>query len=71
MTRSLTLDGIGDHAGYEDEGGEFRTRILIVKKRRGLGGGRFGTVVVENREAMRFQVQEVAAIGGIDPGCGR
>ena len=66
MTRSLILDDIVDNAAYEDERDEFRTRIIALKKRRRIGVGEFVTLVFENRETMRFQIQEMARVERMD-----
>ena len=66
MTRSLTLDDIVDNAAYEDERDEFRTRSIALKKRRRIGVGEFVTLVFENRETMRFQIQEMARVERMD-----
>jgi hypothetical protein len=66
MTRSLTLDDIVDNAAYEDERDEFRARIIALKKRRRIGVGEFVTLVFENRETMRFQIQEMARVERMD-----
>ena len=66
MTRSLTLDDIVDNAAYEDARDEFRTRIIALKKRRRIGVGEFVTLVFENRETMRFQIQEMARVERMD-----
>ena len=62
MTRSLTLDDIVDNAAYEDERDEFRTRIIALKKLRRVGVGEFITLMFENRDTMRFQIQEMARV---------
>ena len=66
MTRPLTLDDTVDNAAYEDERDEFRTRIIALKKRRRIGVGEFVTLVFENRETMRFQIQEMARVERMD-----
>ena len=66
MSRSLSLDDIVDNAAYEDERDEFRTRIIALKKRRRIGVGEFVTLVFENRETMRFQIQEMARVERMD-----
>ena len=66
ITRSLTFDDIVDNAAYEDERDEFRTRIIALKKRRRIGVGEFVTLVFENRETMRFQIQEMARVERMD-----
>ncbi len=60
MNRKLTLDDISDLRAYERERDEFRRRIMDLKKRRRIGIGPFMTVVFENRDTIRFQIQEMA-----------
>ncbi len=60
MSRSLSLDDIVDNAAYEDERDEFRTRIIALKKQRRVGVGEFITLMFENSDTMRFQIQEMA-----------
>lgn len=60
MTRKLTLADISDLRAYERERDEFRRRIMELKKLRRIGVGPFMTVVFENRETIRFQIQEMA-----------
>lgn len=60
MSRSLSLDDIVDNAAYEDERDEFRTRIIALKKLRRVGVGEFITLMFENFDTMRFQIQEMA-----------
>ena len=66
MTRSLTLDDIVDNAAYAAERDQFPTRIIALKKRRRIGVGEFVTLVFENRETMRFQIQEMARVERMD-----
>ena len=56
----LTLDDIADLRAYEREREEFRARIIDLKRRRRVGVGPIVTLVFENRETIRFQVQEMA-----------
>jgi hypothetical protein len=58
--RKLTVDDIVDHRAYEREREEFRAAIIAMKKRRRIGLGEFVTIVFENTDTMRFQVQEMA-----------
>ena len=60
MTRELTLADIADLRAYERERDEFRDRIIALKKRRRVGVGPFVTFLFENRETIRFQIQEMA-----------
>ena len=56
----LTLDDIADLRAYERERDEFRSHIIDLKKRRRVGVGPFVTLVFENRDTIRFQIQEMA-----------
>jgi len=58
--RMLTVDDIADVRAYERERDEFRRRVIDLKKRRRIHVGPFVTLVFENRETVRFQVQEMA-----------
>jgi hypothetical protein len=58
--RKLTVDDIVDHRAYERERDEFRASIIAMKKRRRIPLGEFVTIVFENTDTMRFQVQEMA-----------
>ena len=62
MSRKLTLDDIADLRAYERERDEFRTHVIALKKRRRVGVGPFMTVVFENRDTIRFQIQEMARV---------
>lgn len=61
-TRKLTLDDIADARAYERERDEFRTRVIALKKRRRVHVGTFMTFLFENRETIRFQIQEMARV---------
>lgn len=58
----LTIDDIADLRAYERERDEFRTRVIALKKRRRVGVGPFVTLLFENRETVRFQIQEMARV---------
>ena len=58
--RKLTLDDIADLRAYERERAEYRERIIALKKTRRIGVGPIITLMFENRETMRFQIQEMA-----------
>ncbi len=58
--RKLTLDDIADLRAYEREREEFRTHIIALKKLRRNGVGPHITLVFENRDTVRFQIQEMA-----------
>ncbi len=56
----LTLDDIVDLRAYERERDEFRAHIIELKKRRRVSVGPVVTVLFENSETVRFQIQEMA-----------
>jgi hypothetical protein len=61
-SRSLTLSDIADTRAYEREREEFRNHVIEVKRRRRVHLGTVVAVVFENRDTMRFQVQEMARV---------
>jgi hypothetical protein len=58
--RKLTVADIVDHRAYERERRELRARIIELKRRRRIPLGDLMTIVFENTDTMRFQVQEMA-----------
>jgi hypothetical protein len=60
--RKLTLDDIADLRAYERERPEFRARVMETKRRRRIEIGTFVTLMFENRDTMRLQVQEMARV---------
>jgi hypothetical protein len=60
--RKLTLADIKDLREYERERTEYRARIIAMKKARRIALGDIMTIVFENTETMRFQVQEMARV---------
>lgn len=66
MSRKLTLADITDHRAYANEREAFRARVIAVKKLRRIGVGPFVTFLFENRDTMRFQIQEMARVERID-----
>ena len=60
--RKLTLDDISDVRAYERERDEFRRRVMEIKRRRRISLGTIITVMFENRDTMRLQVQEMARV---------
>ena len=58
----LTLDDIADARAYERERESFRSHIIALKKRRRVGVGPFITLLFENRDTIRFQIQEMARV---------
>ena len=62
MSRKLTIDDISDLRQYEREREEFRAHVIALKKRRRVAVGPFVTVLFENRDTIRFQIQEMARV---------
>jgi hypothetical protein len=56
----LTVHDIADQRAYERERETFRAHIIELKKIRRIGVGPFVTLVFENRDTVRFQIQEMA-----------
>jgi hypothetical protein len=62
MNRKLTLADIADVRAYEREREEFRAHVIELKRRRRVHVGTIITFVFENRETIRFQIQEMARV---------
>lgn len=62
MASTLTLDDIVDQRAYERERDEFRRHVIALKRLRRVGVGPFVTLVFENRDTVRFQIQEMARV---------
>ena len=60
MTSTLTLNDIVDLREYERERDSFRRRIIALKQVRRVSLGPIISLTFENRETMRFQIQEMA-----------
>lgn len=60
MARKLTVDDIEDLRAYEAKREEYRASIIALKRDRRVQVGELVTLVFENAETMRFQVQEMA-----------
>lgn len=61
-SRKLSLDDIVDVRAYEREREEFRSRMIEVKRRRRVSLGPVVTLMFENRDTMRHQIQEMARV---------
>lgn len=59
-SRKLTLDDIADLRAYEREREAFRAHVIDLKRKRRVAVGKFVTLVFENRDTIRFQIQEMA-----------
>jgi hypothetical protein len=57
---TLSLDDIADLREYEREREAFRSHVIALKKKRRIGIGPFVTLLFENRDTIRFQIQEMA-----------
>jgi hypothetical protein len=62
VSRKLTLDDIADFRAYERERQEFRQTVIELKRKRRVSVGPFVTFVFENRDTIRFQIQEMARV---------
>jgi hypothetical protein len=58
--RVLTLDDIEDLRAYERGRDAYRRRIIALKRRRRVALGPIVSMVFENRETVRSQIQEMA-----------
>jgi hypothetical protein len=64
-SRKLTIDDIDDSRAYERVRGAFRAQMIEMRNRRRVAVGTLVSLVFENRETVRFQVQEMARVEGI------
>lgn len=62
VSRKLTIADIADARAYERERETFRTHVIELKRRRRVHLGTVVTMVFENRETIRFQIQEMARV---------
>jgi hypothetical protein len=60
--RKLTLSDIADVRAYERERDAFRSQVMEIKRRRRISFGTIITLMFENRETMRLQIQEMARV---------
>jgi Protein of unknown function (DUF3501) len=60
--RKLTLTDIADIRAYERERVAFRQHVIELKARRRVSVGPYITFVFENRDTIRFQIQEMARV---------
>src|SRR4051794_30222323 len=58
----LTLGDIADLRAYERERDEFRQQVIALKKLRRVAIGPFVSIVFENSDTVRFQIQEMARV---------
>jgi uncharacterized protein DUF3501 len=60
--RPVTIDDIQNLHEYELSRPEFRSRVMELKERRRISLGPLTTLVFENRETVRFQIQEMLRV---------
>ena len=64
----ITHNDVIPYADYERQREEFRSRIIALKQRRRIAVGPLLTLVFENRDTLRFQIQEMIRVERIfDP----
>lgn len=61
-SRKLTLDDIADLRAYERERESFRAHVMEIKRRRRVAIGTLMTIMFENRDTMRLQIQEMIRV---------
>lgn len=61
-SRKLSLGDIADVRAYERERDTFRPRVIELKRRRRVHVGTVITFLFENRDTIRFQIQEMARV---------
>jgi hypothetical protein len=61
-THHLTLADISDLRAYERERAEFQQRVIALKRLRRVQVGELMTFLFENRDTVRFQIQEMARV---------
>ncbi len=61
-SRKLTVDDIADARAYERERAELRAHVIELKRRRRVSLGTVVTLMFENRDTMRYQIQEMARV---------
>jgi len=62
VNTKLTIDDIADQREYERERADYRSGIIALKKLRRVSVGPIITFVFENRDTIRFQIQEMARV---------
>jgi Protein of unknown function (DUF3501) len=61
-SRKLTLADIADARAYERQRLDVRAGVIELRRRRRVGLGDFVSVSFENRETIRYQIQEMARV---------
>ncbi|MFW2383709.1 MAG: DUF3501 family protein [Acidimicrobiales bacterium] len=70
MSVELSVDDISDLRAYERERAAFRAHVIEMKKKRRIHLGPLLTLLAENRETVRFQIQEMARVEKITTDAG-
>src|SRR5512134_1882146 len=66
--KPIALEDVIPYEEYERQRDGFRSRIIALKQRRRISVGPLITLVFENRDTLRFQVQEMIRVERIfDP----
>jgi hypothetical protein len=66
--KAIASEDVIPHEEYEKQRDAFRARIIALKERRRISVGPCITMVFENRETVRFQIQEMIRVERIfDP----
>ena len=60
--RKLSLSDIADVRAYERERAEFKAHVISLKERRRLSLGTIVSVMFENRDTIRYQIQEMSRV---------
>ncbi len=66
----LTIDDIDDIRAYERIRGAFRAQMIDMRCRRRVAVGPLVSLAFENRETIRFQIQEIARVEKITTDAG-
>lgn len=61
-SRKLVVADIADARAYERERADLRARVIELKRRRRVSLGTVISLMFENRETMRYQIQEMARV---------
>ena len=64
-SRKLTVDDIDDVRAYERVREAFRAEMIDLRRRRRVAIGTIVSVAFENRDTIRFQIQEMVRVEGI------
>ena len=62
MTRKLTLEDIADLRAYEREREAFRSTVIEKRRTRRIALGTLMSLSFENRDTMRYQIQEMIRV---------